>query len=523
MSRRAVFLVSVVVQTVLAAWLLLAGRVVTGVGAGPVGLPLLTGLLVGAGVFFILSWPPAQGREVNFGEWRRLVPQAIFFIFRAATEEVLWRGFALTWLMAVAGPAAGFLGAVVAFALAHGYFQGLPGVAVHSFTGAVFASAFLATRSLAAAVAAHAVYNTLVVISRGVQGEPAAARPSAGRDPVQPSAGHAALRPSASPGAQLSSVAPMAQSLAGPPFLQPSEQPERREGIPVAELDNVSKRFGRIRALDGVTLTLHAGEVLFLLGPNGAGKTTAINILIGLRQPDRGRARLFGLDPRLPRARRELGVMLQEVAFPPTLRVGEIVDLVRGHYPHPLPRREVLGLVGLSEVEMRQAGGLSSGQRRRLAVALAFAGAPRAVVLDEPTVGLDVESRRQVWEMIRRYAAEGGAVFLTSHFLHEAEALATRVAVIDRGHIIAHSTVEGIKARVGLKRVRLRADALPVLPGVARLDRSGDTYTIYTADADQVVRMLVTEGVAFRDLEVHPTDLEEAFLAITGGTDAAGG
>ncbi len=515
MSRRPVFLVSVAAQALLAAWLLLAGLVATEVGARPVSLSLLSGILVGVGVFYILSAAPGLARGMSPGPWRRVVPRVLFFIFRAGTEEVLWRGFALTWLMAAAGPVAGFLGAVLAFALAHRYFQGLPGVAVHTFTGTAFASSFLATGSLAAAVGAHATYNTLVVLHRSARGEGAAAQPPAGSGGAQPAA---------SSGGEHSSVSPVAAaSFASPAPAQPCDHPRRREGLPVAELDRVSRRFGRIQALDAVTLALHPGEVLFLLGPNGAGKTTAISILIGLRQPDQGRARLFGLNPRMPRARRDLGVMLQEVAFPPTLRVGEIVDLVRGHYPHPLRKGEVLELVGLSALDRRQAGGLSGGQRRRLAVALAFAGAPRAVVLDEPTVGLDVESRRQVWQLIRRYAADGGAVLLTSHFLHEAEALATRVAVIDRGRIIADTTVEDIRARAGLKRVRLRAAALPELPGVARLERSGDLYTIYTADADRLVRALVAGGVAFRDLEVRPTDLEEAFLALTGGTDAAGG
>lgn len=512
MGRRAVFLVSVPAQTLLAAWLLLRGHAVTGMGARPAGLSLLSGILVGAGVFFILSAGPGMARMIR-GRWTRLVPHILFFVFRAGTEEVLWRGFALTWLMAAAGPVAGFLGAVLGFALAHRYLQGLPGVAVHAFTGTAFASSFLATGSLAAAVGAHAAYNTLVVLHRGVQEDRAAAQRSAGSESGRPLAGLG--------GQPVSLVRAAARPPAGSAPLQPPA-PGRDEGVPVAELDRVSKRFGRIQAVDGVTLALHGGEVLSLLGPNGAGKTTAISILVGLRQPDSGRARLFGLDPRLPQARRALGVMLQEVAFPPTLRVGEIVDLVRGHYPHPLPKAEVLELVGLSALERRQVGGLSGGQRRRLAVALAFAGAPRAVVLDEPTVGLDVESRRRVWQVIRRYAAEGGAVLLTSHFLQEAEALATRVAVIDRGRIIADGTVEGIKARVGLKRVRFRAAALPALPGVARLDRSGDVNTIYTADADRLVRALVAGGVAFRELEVRPADLEEAFLALTGGTDATG-
>ena len=212
-----------------------------------------------------------------------------------------------------------------------------------------------------------------------------------------------------------------------------------------AELAGVEKRLGRSQALAGVDLALREGEVLALLGPNGAGKTTAVRLLLGLRRPDGGTARVFGRDPTVPDARRPLGSTPQDVSFPPTLRVLELVDLVRAHYEHPLPAAELLERFGLDELAGRQAGGLSGGERRRLALALGFAGRPRAVLLDEPTTGLDVESRREAWAHIRAFSAAGGAVLLTTHSLEEAEALASRIAVIHLGRIVAEGTPTEIR------------------------------------------------------------------------------
>ena len=207
-----------------------------------------------------------------------------------------------------------------------------------------------------------------------------------------------------------------------------------------AALYAVSKRFGGLAALSSVDLAIEAGEVVALLGPNGAGKTTALSILLGLRRPDAGRAELFGHDPRHPSARTAIGVTPQEYGFPPTLRTGEIVDLVRAHFRAPAPRVELLERFGLTAVARRQTGGLSGGERRRLAVALAYAGSPRAVFLDEPTAGLDVESRRSVWRELRLYAAGGGTVLLTTHHLEEAEALASRVVLLSQGTVVAEGT-----------------------------------------------------------------------------------
>jgi ABC-2 type transport system ATP-binding protein len=285
-----------------------------------------------------------------------------------------------------------------------------------------------------------------------------------------------------------------------------------------AELRGVRKRYGKVDALQGVDLQLRPGELLALLGPNGAGKTTAVSILLGQRRPDAGSARLFGRDPTLPAARRPVGVTLQESGFPDNLTVREVVDLVRVHYPGPAPTQELLNRFGLAEVAGRRAGGLSGGQTRRLAVALAFAGRPRLAVLDEPTTGLDVEARRGLWEILRAFVAEGGSVLLTTHYLEEAQALASRVVVIAGGQVIAHGSVDEITGRVGLSRVHLRAPSLPELPAGTHAEANYGAYTLYTADPDGLVRALALQGVAFTGLRVERASLEEAFLHLTGGS-----
>jgi ABC-2 type transport system ATP-binding protein len=284
----------------------------------------------------------------------------------------------------------------------------------------------------------------------------------------------------------------------------------------LARADQVSRRYGDVLALDRVDLTVRAGELVGLLGPNGAGKSTLINLLVGLRRPTAGRVELFGGDPRDPARRRQLGVTPQETGMPGTLRVGEVVDFVAAHYPDPLPRAELLDRFGLAEQVRRQTGGLSGGQKRRLALALAFVGRPRLVVLDEPTTGLDVEARRELWEAVRAYHADGGTVLLTSHYLEEIEALAHRVVVVGQGRVLADDTVEAVRGIVGVRRVSVTVDGpLPPLPGIRGVEEAEGRTHLLTGDADQLVRDLVASGVPFRDLEVRPTSLEEAFLTIT--------
>jgi ABC-2 type transport system ATP-binding protein len=279
---------------------------------------------------------------------------------------------------------------------------------------------------------------------------------------------------------------------------------------------DATRRYGDVLALDRLNLDVHAGELVGLLGPNGAGKSTLVNLLTGVRRPSSGRVELAGGDPRDPATRRALGVTPQETGLPGALRVGEVVDFVRAHFPDPLGRDELLARFGLSDLVKRQTGGLSGGQKRRVAVALAFVGRPRIVFLDEPTTGLDVEARHALWGAIREFHAQGGTVVLTSHYLEEIEALARRVVVIGGGRVLADDTVAAVRGLVGIRRVSLNvAVPVPELPGVVGAERDGDRTHLLTADADRLVRDLVARGVPFTDLEVRPTSLEEAFLTLT--------
>lgn len=283
----------------------------------------------------------------------------------------------------------------------------------------------------------------------------------------------------------------------------------------LARTIEVTRRYGDLTALDRVSLEIRAGELIGLLGPNGAGKSTLVNLLTGLRRPTSGTVTLFGGRPSDPVHRQALGVTPQETGLPPTLRVRECVDFVAAHYPSPADRDELLERFGVAELRDRQIGGLSGGQKRKIAVALAFAGRPRLVLLDEPTTGLDVEARRALWDAIRDFHAGGGTVLLTSHYLEEIEALAQRVVVIGQGRVLADDSLDAVRGMVGVRRVTLTASHLPELPGVLSTETDGERTHLLTTDADELVRELVTAGAPFSGLEIRPTTLEEAFLAIT--------
>ncbi|GAA3271658.1 ABC transporter ATP-binding protein [Dactylosporangium vinaceum] len=283
----------------------------------------------------------------------------------------------------------------------------------------------------------------------------------------------------------------------------------------LARTVEVSRRYGETLALDSVSLDIPQGGVLGLLGPNGAGKSTLINLLVGLRRPTSGTVELFGGDPRKPENRRRIGMTPQETGLPATLRVRECVEFVAQHFPDSVPPAALLDRFGLTDVARRQTGGLSGGQKRRLAVALAFVGKPRLVFLDEPTTGLDVQARRALWDAIQGFSQDGGTVVLTSHYLEEIEALADRVVVVGQGRILADDTVAAIRSMVGIHRVSLDVADLPELPGVVGVEQADGRTSLLTPDADQLVRDLVQTGVPFHGLQVQPTTLEEAFLTLT--------
>ena len=295
---------------------------------------------------------------------------------------------------------------------------------------------------------------------------------------------------------------------------------------PIAMLDSVTKTYDGVKALDGLSFTLRRGEIVALLGPNGAGKTTAIRILLGLTRLDSGKVELFGQNPASRSARMQAGAMLQVGRMPESLRVREHIELFRGYYPRPLPMAEILRIAGLASIENKLFGTLSGGQRQRVLFALALAGDPDLLFLDEPTLGLDVEARRGLWAQVRELAARGKTVLLTTHYLEEAEALATRILLLKSGRLLAEGTPAELRSRAGASRIRCRSSlgglALLSLPGVKDAVRQGEQWVLATDQPEQSLRELLARDAQVSALEVSPMPFEEAFLSLTQDAPATG-
>jgi ABC-2 type transport system ATP-binding protein len=291
------------------------------------------------------------------------------------------------------------------------------------------------------------------------------------------------------------------------------------EGAVVASLQGVSKNYGTVRALKDVRLCIRGGELLALLGPNGAGKTTAVKLLLGLASPSSGQVSVFGGNPVRPEVRMRIGAMLQVAKVPETLRVREHLDLFSSYYLNPMPMDEVMASAGLEQIKDKKFGELSGGQRQRVLFGLAICGDPDIVFLDEPTVGLDVEARRMLWEQIRKLVSRGKTILLTTHYLQEADALADRVVVIDKGEIIAEGTPSEIKAQTSGKKIRcvsqLSLEVVRAIPGVLEVKADRDAIEINAKNAENVVRELLLRDASISALEVTSAGLEEAFLALT--------
>ena len=287
----------------------------------------------------------------------------------------------------------------------------------------------------------------------------------------------------------------------------------------LAELSGVSKRYGKVVALDGMELQVRPAELLAVLGPNGAGKSTAISLMLGLQTPDAGAARLFSQSPLNLASRRHIGVMMQEVALPPELRVREHVDLVASYYPDPMTAEDALRLTRTLPLAARPYGKLSNGQKRQVQFAIAVVGRPKLLFLDEPTVGLDLPSREMMWSMLRELVRQGASIVLTTHYLEEAEALADRVVVLAKGHTIASGTVNQLRSLVGRKRITCETSLPPELvaawPEVQTVIRDGARLHITASNSDAVVKRLAMADSNFLDLEVHRAGLAEAFTELT--------
>ena len=287
----------------------------------------------------------------------------------------------------------------------------------------------------------------------------------------------------------------------------------------IAGLRGVTKKYGAVSALHKVDFSVRRGEIVALLGPNGAGKTTAVRLLLGLTPPTEGTVSVFGGDPRNPENRLQTGAMLQVGRVPETLKVREHIDMFSSYYPNPLPLEEVLEAAGLKGLESKPFGELSGGQRQRALFALAICGNPDLLFLDEPTVGLDVEARRLLWDEIRKLVARGKTVLLTTHYLQEADALANRIVVINRGEIVAQGSPADIKAQTAGRKIRcvsrIPLEEVRGMAGVLDAKQDREAIEISVSHAEPVLRELLARDLTLSDLEVASAGLEEAFLALT--------
>jgi ABC-type multidrug transport system ATPase subunit/peptidoglycan/LPS O-acetylase OafA/YrhL len=288
---------------------------------------------------------------------------------------------------------------------------------------------------------------------------------------------------------------------------------------PVAQLAGATRRYGGLTALNAIDLELRPGELMALLGPNGAGKTSAIALWLGLAEPDEGQATLLGGSPLSIEQRRGVGVMMQDVGLTIGLKVRELIEQTASYYPQPLTVDEALELTRIKDLAGRYYDKLSGGQKRQVQFALAICGRPAVLFLDEPSVGMDIAARANLWAAIRNLRDRGCSVLLTTHYLEEAEALADRVVVLSKGHIVASGTVSEVRSIVSRRHIRcdseLPADELSQWPGVISVARAERRLSILATDAESVLRRLLASDLAVANIEVQQAGLAEAFVELT--------
>jgi ABC-2 type transport system ATP-binding protein len=290
-----------------------------------------------------------------------------------------------------------------------------------------------------------------------------------------------------------------------------------RAGAAVA-LSGLRKRFGEVRAVDGIDLVISPGEVVALLGPNGAGKSTTVDMLLGLSTPDEGRISVFGKAPREAVVAGQISAMLQGGALLDDATVAEAVGLIAALHREPMPVAQALQQAGITDLAGRKCTKLSGGQKQRVRFALALVCDPDLLVLDEPTVAMDVETRRAFWQQMRAYTDTGRTVLFATHYLEEAEEYADRVVLMRSGRIVADGSVAQVRAAVSGRTLRavVPAAADLDLPGVRSVERRGDRITLTCTDSDAAVRALLARYPNAHDIEITALGLEDAFLALTG-------
>ncbi|OCT13525.1 ABC transporter ATP-binding protein [Paenibacillus pectinilyticus] len=291
------------------------------------------------------------------------------------------------------------------------------------------------------------------------------------------------------------------------------------------QLEHVTKDYKGKKAVDDLSLNVESGTVLALLGPNGAGKTTTISMILGLQQPTSGKVKLLGEDPRDIKVRNRIGAMLQDVSVIDNLKVAETINLFRNYYSNPLSLEQLLHISGLESEKNKMAVSLSGGQQRRLGFALAAAGDPEIIFLDEPTVGMDITSRQLFWDTIRAMAGRGRTVVLTTHYLEEADNLADRIVVINNGKLVADGTPSEIKAGTTGRVISFTAgpsvttETLQDVPGVANVEWSGRRVKLASSDTDRLIVALIERNIDMRDIEIQSGGLEDAFQALVQNTN----
>ncbi len=299
-------------------------------------------------------------------------------------------------------------------------------------------------------------------------------------------------------------------------------------GTPVVSFENVRKTYGKVRAVDGLTMELRPGETVAFLGPNGAGKSTSLDMLLNLRKPDRGKIRMFGSDPYHAIKNGRVGAMLQSGGLMPEVTVRELVTLVTSFHPRPEPVEQTLKRAGIAEFANQRVDKLSGGQTQRVRFALAIVGDCDLIVLDEPTTAMDVETRRTFWDNMKVEVAEGKTLLFATHYLEEADQAADRIIVMNKGRLLADGTPSEIKARAGAKRISFHLDQVDEpfllgLPALVNVEIRHDLVQIQSSDSDRTLYAVLDAGYRPRDLEVSSLGLEQAFLAITAEDDKNNG
>jgi ABC-2 type transport system ATP-binding protein len=289
---------------------------------------------------------------------------------------------------------------------------------------------------------------------------------------------------------------------------------------PAVQLSGLSKSYGPVHAVDYLDLSVPAGEIVAVLGPNGAGKSTLNELILGLVSPDAGRVAVFGADPRTAVQHGQVGAMLQGGALLYEVTVHDVLRLMHGLYPHPLALPEIIDRADLGTFLTTRTDKLSGGQAQRLRYALAIMPDPALLILDEPTVAMDVEVRRAFWASMRDFVAGGRTVLFATHYLDEADAEATRIVVLAEGRIVADGNSAQIKSQVAGRTLSVAVEsvdpaAVARLPGVLRTEPVGSRLLVHAVDSDAALRALLRDWPDARDIEVTSAKLEDAFLALT--------